>query len=228
VVAGDMGGFRSELSRGMRFAFLLTIPSTIGLMMLAEPIVSVLYQHGRFDAHQTAQAAGALRYYAIGLAGYAALKVLVGAFYAVDRRKTPMVVSFLAVALNLLFNWIFTFRLGWGVRGLAFSTGLVASCNFVLLYVLMQRQLGRLESRRMLLMLGKVALASLALIGLCGASSHWLLSDWEIQSFFTKLAALLGTVVLGAAAFVACGLLMRIEELTELLDALRRRTKRSR
>jgi hypothetical protein len=80
----------------------------------------------------------------------------------------------------------------------------------------------------MLRMLGKVALASLVLIGLCGASSHWLLSDWEIQSFVTKLAALLGTVVLGAAAFVACGLVLRIEELTELLDALRRRTKRSR
>ena len=70
-------------------------------MMLAEPIISVLYQHGRFDAFEAAQAGGALRFYAIGLAGYAALKVLVNAFYALDRRKTPMVVSFLAVALNL-------------------------------------------------------------------------------------------------------------------------------
>jgi putative peptidoglycan lipid II flippase len=227
VVAGDMEAFRSELSRGMRLAFLLTVPSTIGLMMLAEPIVSVLYQHGRFDAHQAAQAAGALRYYAIGLVGYAALKVLVGAFYALDRRKTPMVVSFLAVALNLLFNWIFTFRLGWGHRGLAFSTGLVASCNFLLLYALMQRHLGRLESRRMLRMLGKVVLASLVLIGLCAASSHWLLSDWQTQSFFSKLAALLATVFLGAASFVACGVLLRIEEVTELLNALRRRAHRS-
>ena len=84
----------------MRLMFLLTIPSTIGLMMLAEPIISVLYQHGRFDAHEAAQAAGALRFYAIGLAGYAALKVLVNAFYALDRRKTPMLVSFLAVGLN--------------------------------------------------------------------------------------------------------------------------------
>jgi len=227
VVAGDMNTFRSELSRGMRLAFLLTIPSTIGLMMLAEPIVSVLYQHGRFDAYQAAEAAGALRYYAIGLAGYAALKVLVGAFYALDRRKTPMAVSFLAVVLNLLFNWIFTFRLGWGHRGLAFSTGLVASCNFALLYLLMQRRLGRLESRRLLVMLGKVALASLVLIGLCAASSHWLLRDWQFQPFFNKLAALLGTVLLGAASFLACGILLRIEELTELLNALRHRTQRA-
>src|SRR6201999_4273667 len=140
--------FRDELSRGMRLAFLLTIPSTIGLMILAEPIISVLYQHGRFDAYQAAQAAGALRFYAVGLSGYAALKVLVNAFYALDQRKTPMLVSFIAVALNLLFNWVFTFRLGWGHRGLAFSTGCIASCNFVLLYVLMQRHLRGLETRR--------------------------------------------------------------------------------
>src|SRR6202042_642208 len=116
VVAAQMGAFRPVLPRAMPLMLLLTIPSTIGLMMLAEPIMSVLYQHGRFDAHQASEAAGALRFYAIGLAGYAELKVLVNAFYALDRRKTPMVVSFGAVALNLAFNWIFTFRLGWGPR----------------------------------------------------------------------------------------------------------------
>ena len=81
----------------MRLAFLMTIPASVGLMVLAEPIMSVLYQHGRFGAHEAAEAAGALRFYAIGLCGYAALKVLVNAFYAIDRRKTPMVVSFIAV-----------------------------------------------------------------------------------------------------------------------------------
>src|SRR5580765_5041339 len=111
VVAGQMGAFRTELARAMRLALLLTIPSTVGLIMLAEPIISVLYQHGKFNAYQTAQAAGALHFYAVGLGGYAALKVLVNAFYALDKRKTPMLVSFLAVALNLAFNWIFTFRL---------------------------------------------------------------------------------------------------------------------
>jgi putative peptidoglycan lipid II flippase len=228
VVAGQMDAFRSELSRGMRLAFLLTVPSTVGLMMLAEPIISVLYQHGRFTAYDAAQAAGALRYYAIGLAGYAALKVLVSAFYALDQRKTPMFVSFLAVALNLLFNWIFTFRLGWGHRGLAFSTGCVASCNFLVLYALMRRHLRRLESRRMLGMLGKVALASIALVALCAASSRWLLAGWATQPFVRTLSALLATVVLGALVFLGCGALLHIEELDELIGALRRRLGRAR
>jgi putative peptidoglycan lipid II flippase len=227
AVGGEMTAFREELARAMRLAFLLTVPSAVGLMMLAEPIISVLYQHGRFDAHQTAEAAGALRFYAVGLCGYAALKVLVNAFYALDRRKTPMLVSFAAVALNLLFNWIFTFRLGWGHRGLAFSTGCVATFNFLLLYGLMRQRLKRLETRRMLAMLGKVAVASAALAAICWASQHWLLAEWATQAFISKLSSLLLTVLVGALVFLGCGAAVRIEELNVLIDAVRRRLRRS-
>ena len=226
VVAGRMDAFRSELARAMRWAMLLTLPATAGLMMLAEPIISVVYQHGKFTAYEAAQAAGALRFYAIGLAGYAALKVLVNAFYALDRRKTPMLVSFLAVGLNILLNWIFTVRLGWGHRGLAFSTGCIATFNFLLLYLLMQSQLKGLETRHLLLLLVKVAVAGAALVAVCAASSHWLLADWRMQSLWIKLPALLATVAAGAAVFAACGVLLHIEELKELLDAVMRRLKR--
>jgi putative peptidoglycan lipid II flippase len=228
VVAGHMTGFRAELARAMRLMFLLTVPSTIGLMMLAEPIISVLYQHGKFDANQAAQAGGALRFYAIGLAGYAALKVLVNAFYALDRRKTPMFVSFLAVALNLLFNWIFTFQLHWGHLGLAFSTGCVATCNFLVLYVLMVRQLGGLESGRMLVLLGKVAIAGAALAAVCAVSTHWLLSDWATQPFLRKAGALFATVTVAGLAFLGVGAALRIAELNELIEAVSRRLRRRR
>jgi putative peptidoglycan lipid II flippase len=226
VVAGQMTGFRAELARAMRLMFLLTIPSTVGLMMLAEPIISVLYQHGRFDAHQAAQAGGALRFYAIGLAGYAALKVLVNAFYALDRRKTPMLVSFLAVGLNLLFNWIFTFRLHWGHLGLAFSTGCVATTNFVVLYVLMYRQLGGLETRRMAVLLGKAAIAGVALAAVCAASTHWLLSDWPTQTFLRNTFALFATMTVGGLVFLGVGAALRIEELDEVIGAVKRRLRR--
>jgi putative peptidoglycan lipid II flippase len=227
AVAGQMTGFRTELARAMRLALLLTIPSMAGLIMLADPIISVLYQHGKFNAFQAGEAAGALRFYAIGLAGYAALKVLVNAFYALDRRKTPMFVSFLAVALNLLFNWIFTVRLGWGHRGLAFSTGCIATVNFLLLYALMRRQLKGLESRRMLVMLGKVAVAAAALVAVCAASLHWLLADWQTQAFLSKLGELLATIVAGALVFAGCGALLHIEEIKGIQNALMRRLRRA-
>ena len=226
AVAGDQGAFRAELARGMRLAFLMTIPCTVGLVMLAEPIVSLLYQHGRFDAHQTVEAAGALRYYAIGLAGYAALKVLVTAFYALDHRRTPMYVSFLAVALNLGLNWFFTRHLGWGHRGLAFSTGCVATCNFLVLYALMHRHLKRLEGRRMATLLAKVAIASAALALVCFGAQRWLLAGWAHELLAARTASLLATIVTAIGAFLWCGSMLRIEELRELWEAVRRRARR--
>jgi putative peptidoglycan lipid II flippase len=210
----------------MRLALLMTIPASVGMIVLAEPIISVLYQHGRFGAYETAESAGALRCYAIGLCGYTMLKLLVNAFYALDQGKTPMIVSLLALALNLLLNWLFTIRLGWGHRGLALSTGCVATCNFLVLYWLMRVHLSRLETRRLLGMLGKLAVSSVALAAVCWASQHWLLSAWATQAFFSKLGGLTVAMGLGTLVFVVCGSALRIEELEGLIRALRRRLQR--
>ena len=226
AATGNMHAFRSELARGMRLAFLMTIPASIGLMVLADPIISVLYQHGRFGAYETAESAGALRFYAIGLCGYAALKVLVNAFYALDRRKTPMLVSFVAVALNLVLNWVFTRRLGWGHRGLAFSTACVATSNFLILYFLMRSHLGRLESRAMLILLSKVAVASAALFAVCWAGVHFLLADWAVQPFWPKSFGLLLVIATGATAFFLTASALGIGEVHDIVAAVRRRLRR--
>ncbi|HUA89924.1 MAG TPA: murein biosynthesis integral membrane protein MurJ [Steroidobacteraceae bacterium] len=226
AATNNMPVFRSELARGMRLAFLMTIPASIGLIVLAEPIISVLYQHGRFGAYETAESAGALRFYAIGLCGYAALKVLVNAFYAIDRRKTPMVVSFIAVALNLVLNLVFTRQLGWGHRGLAFSTACVATSNFLILYALMRAHLGRLESRAMATLLLRVGLASAVLGAIAWAGGHYLLADWATAAFWPKCLTLLGVIAVSGLAFLVCANALRIREVHDILAALRRRLAR--
>jgi len=220
---GDTVEFRAILARGMRLAFLLTIPSAIGLAMLASPIISVIYQHGRFTAEMTRQTAGALQFYAIGLVSYAVLKVLTPAFYAVGKRNTPMVVSFLAIGANLFLNWLFTFRLGWGHRGLAFSTSLVATINFLLLYALMRRHTRRLETHQMLLALVKICLAGALLAVVCWAANYWWLDAWASLRFFAKLTALLVTILFGAIAFFAAAFLLRISEVQDIIDVFWRR-----
>ena len=223
AAAGNLVGLRSELARGMRLAFLMTLPASIGLILLAGPIVSVLYQHGRFNAAQALETAAALRLYALGLCGYAALKVLVNAFYAVDRRKTPMVVSLCAVALNFLLSWLLTVRLDWGPPGLAFSTACVATANFLILYAIMRHHLGRLESRAMLAMLGRLSLACAGLALVCWGGTHWLLAGWAVEPFWPKLAALLLVIAVGAGTFFGMATLLGIDEMREILRAVRRK-----
>lgn len=228
AAAGNMTSFRSELSKGMRLAFLMTIPSTIGLIVLAEPIMSVLYQHHKFTAYEAAQAAGALQFYAIGLSGYAALKVLVNAFYALDRRKTPMFVSFSAVVLNLLLNWFFTVQLRWGHKGLALSTACIATSNFLLLYFLMRQQLKQLETRTMLALLAKLTIAGGVLGGVCWLGGHYLLADWPTQAFVPKCVYLFATIAVAGVAFVIVASALNIPELNDIIAAFQRRLRRKR
>jgi peptidoglycan biosynthesis protein MviN/MurJ (putative lipid II flippase) len=104
----------------------------------------------------------------------------------------------------------------------------VATTNFAVLYVLMYRQLGGLETRRMAVLLGKTAIAGAALAAVCAVSTHWLLSDWATQSFLRKSAALFATMTAGGLVFLAVGAALRIEELHEVIDAVKRRLRRPR
>lgn len=223
AAVGNVPEFRGILAHGMRLAFLLTIPSAIGLAMLAAPIISVIYQHGRFTAEMTQQTAGALQFYAIGLVSYSALKVLTPAFYAIGKRNTPMVVSFFAIGTNLFLNWLFTFRLGWGHRGLAFSTSLVATINFLLLYGLMWRHIGRLETRRLLGGLAKICVAGALLALVCWAANHWWLDAWEQMRLLKKMAVLVAAIIAAMMTFFGAAFLLRVSEVHEVYALVRRR-----
>lgn len=223
---GNIPEFRSILAKGMRLAFLLTIPSTIGLIMLANPIIGLIYERRAFTPQDTQHAAEALQLYAIGLCAYAGIKVLAPAFYAIGKRNTPMMVSFLSIAVNYGLNQLFTFHLGWAHRGLAFSTGLVALTNFVLLYLLMHKQVQRLETRQMIATLTKLAVAGAVLALVCWAGQHWLMAGWAREGFLLRMVFLLVTIAVAGGAFFAVALLLRIEELDDVAAMAKRKLGR--
>ena len=220
---GNTTEFRGALAHSMRLVMLLTIPSAIGLIVLAEPIISLIYQHGRFTAAATLQTAAALRFYALGLAGYAGVKVLAPAFYALDKRHLPMLVSLFSIAVNFGLNWLFTFHLRLGHRGLALSTSFVAITNFVLLYVMMRRHTGRLETAAMLATLFKLALAGAVLALICFAAQQIFFPNVTHLSNWKKMVDVTLTIVISGAAFFGTGYLLRIAELRDLVILARKR-----
>ncbi len=226
AAAGNTAEFRSILAKGMRLAFVLTIPSTIGLMVLARPIIGLIYERRKFTALDTLHAAEALQFYAVGLCAYAGIKVLAPAFYALGKRNTPMLVSFLSIAVNYGLNQWFTFHLGWGHRGLAFSTGLVALTNFALLYALMHRHVQRLETRQMAATLAKLTVAGAALGAVCWAAMRWALPAAAHAVLVVKAAALFTTIGVAGAAFFAVAFLLRIEELDDVAALAKRKLGR--
>lgn len=223
IALGDTGQFRSALAHALRLVMLLTIPSAIGLIILAEPIIALIYEHGRFTAFATEQTAGALRWYAVGLVAYSADKVLVPAFYALDRRYLPMLVSFSSIVVNSCLSWLLAFHLGWGHRGLAFSTSVVAITNFLFLYSMMRRYTARLETRAMVLTLAKLLMGGLGLAAVCwGARILFFDTRGGSPDWMNALAILL-TIAIGSGVFYGAAFLMRIAELRDIVDLVRRR-----
>jgi putative peptidoglycan lipid II flippase len=219
---GDMGRFRSTLAKAMRLAVFLTLPSAVGLIVLAEPIIALIYQRGKFLDSDSLHTAEALQFYAIGLVGYSCIKVLSPAFYAIDRKWTPMTVSFLSIGLNLGLNWLFIFRLGMGHRGLALSTALAATVNFTLLYLFMMRVSGSLETRAMASTFFRCLLASVP-IALIGWSCHPWLASLQHDPVRVRAGALMGVIAVALLVFLAGGWMLRIEGFREFQEILKRK-----
>jgi putative peptidoglycan lipid II flippase len=144
VAQGDSTALRRTLAQSLELIALLCLPAAVGLGVLGVPVIGLIYEHGRFGAADTVAAADALAAYAVGLAGYAGIKVLAPAFYALDDAATPMRVSLVSIVVNLALNWILVRRLGLGHVGLALSTSAVALGNCFMLYALLRRRVGAL------------------------------------------------------------------------------------
>lgn len=159
---GDVKEFRETFSHASRLVVLFTVPATIGLIVLAEPIVRLIFEQGHFHAYDTIQVAAALRCYAVGLFSFAAVKIVTDGFYAIQDIRAPMLVSLMSMASNVFLNWLFVVELALDQRGLALATSGTMTISFVLLWLLFRRRsrLGRLDGRRLAITLVKTLAAS--------------------------------------------------------------------
>jgi putative peptidoglycan lipid II flippase len=223
---GNKEEFRGALSHAIRLVMLLTIPSAIGLIILANPIISLIYEHGRFNAFATEQTALALRCYAFGLVAYSADKVLAPAFYALDKRHLPMFVSLCSIVVNFCLNYYFTFYLKLGHRGLALSTSMVAFTNFLMLYTMMRRYAGRLETGAMIKTLAKLLVAGALLAGICLAAQYYIFVPGT--TMWRKAFGLLVTIGVGSAAFFGAAYLLHVAELRDVVQLVRGRFSKAR
>ncbi len=220
----DHAAFRTTLARALRRALFLPVPRTVALFVWAQPIIHLLYERGRFAPHDTFETASVLQCYAVGLAAYSGIKVLAPAFYAIGKRNTPMFVSFGSIGANLCLNWLLTFHLGFGQRGLALSTGIVALLNFAIYYGLMRAHARRLETGRLVGTLARIVLAALGLAVTCWAGARFLLP--AVHGKAQEILALALVVVGGAAAYFGCAFLLRVEETHDILALIARRLPR--
>jgi putative peptidoglycan lipid II flippase len=218
---GDPESLRATFSAALRMMLVLNLPATVGLMVLATPIVALLFQHGSFTAEATAGTAAALALYAPGLIGYSAIKLAVPTFYTLRDSRTPVTVGAVSVVFNIVLSLLLVRLLGF--RGLALGTALSSIFNAAALLWLLRRRLGALDGRRIGRATGKVALAALVMALAAWGGERWLEAVVPGHSTVAKLLHVGAGIGLGLAAFAAAARALRIAEFDEALGALRAR-----
>jgi putative peptidoglycan lipid II flippase len=222
---GKISEMRSSLASTLRSVLLLSIPASVGLILLRQPLVEMLYQGGEFTTQSTQLVAWALLWFAVGLVGHSVVEIMVRAFYAMHDTKTPVLIGIGAMSLNILLSFIFVAlfkRLQWMPHGgLALANSLATLLEMAVLVYLMSARLHGLAGRKNLIAIGKAFFAAAIMAAVLVA--------WTIQAVNQPawLLVVVG-VALGAGVYGIMVLLLGVDEARELLVSIRHRVRHKR
>ena len=221
---GQTDEMRMSLASSLRGVILLALPASIGLMLLREPLISMLYQRGKFDGNDVQIVSWALLWYAAGIVGHSIMEILTRAFYARHDTKTPVIIGTIAMGLNVLFSILFAklfTSIGWMPHGgLALANSFATALEACTLFIVMQKRLNGIEGRHIMSgALSSIAAAlvmSLSIFGWLSLGKN--LSSWMLASI---------GVIIGGSVYFGSLWVLRVPELQYIMSGVLRRLKRN-
>lgn len=201
----------------------MALPASVGLILLARPIVSMLFERGEFNATIAEMTAWALVWYSAGLVGHSVMEVLTRAFYAQQDTKTPVIIGAIAMGLNVIFSILFSrlfAQIGWiPVGGLALGNSLATALEAIALFIFMRKRLNGIE--------GKSILDGAWRVGLAGLGMAICLLFWiQLSANWSAWIVAIGGITIGGTVYLAGVLILNVPEIKMLKNAIMRRLLR--
>ena len=221
---GDTPGMRRTLSSALRLMLVMNVPAMVGLMVLAYPIVELVLQYDAFTADDTRATALALMFYAPGLLGYSAVKIISPAFYAMKDSRTPVAVSLASVGVNLVLNLMLVRVLGY--RGLALGTAIAAIMNAGVLLWIFRGRVHGIDGRALLTSFLKIAVASAVMGVVAYASFAWLATALPDDAVVFRAVRVFGAIGVALGALAISAQLLHIEEFKDAAARVLKRVRR--
>jgi putative peptidoglycan lipid II flippase len=219
--AGQDEAAMANQNRAIEFGLLFSIPSTAALWILAEPMIRVLFEHGKFSPDDTLRTASALVAYSMGLPAFMLVKALTPGFFAREDTRTPLYTAIVSIAVNVALNAVFVLETPLAQFGIALSTSISGWLNAVLLAAVLRRRGYWRADARLVSRTWRIAAAT---IGMGGAL--WLgltmLKAPLAHPTLVGVVAFAGIVALGGAVYGLLGMALGVIRLGELRGALRR------
>lgn len=220
VAQNSMEEYKRTFTYALKLMFILALPAAVGLIALSKPIVSLIFERGRFGPVYTEKVAGALFCYAFGLCGYSGRQIAVDGFIALKNMRTPVIVSLFTIALNILLNYILIFRLGFKHRSLAVSTACSITVNFVLVLSLLWRRVGGFRGHS----LGSVFVRSA--IAAAGMGIVVFLTHNQLSGLVGSKLSLMATIIFAMPVLYVFYRLLRVHEFHQVIEAIVEKIRR--
>jgi putative peptidoglycan lipid II flippase len=224
AAAKDYESLKKTLAFAVRIVAFITVPAALGLMILREPIVRVLFQHGQFVAESTKLTARALLYYAIGLPALASVKLVVPGFYSTGDTKTPVIVASISLVLNILLNIIFIQFFFRRVQngGPALATALACFFDFFALFIIFRVRYGTMGMFQVFRSFGKISVCAGIMGVACWIANYY--TQFTVNSrFLVQLLVFSGMIVGATALYLALAWVFRCHEIHEIYGIASRR-----
>jgi putative peptidoglycan lipid II flippase len=222
--AKKMEEFKDTLSFSLRSIFFIMLPAAIGLIMLREPIVMLLFERMKFSHQDTLLTADALLFYSLTIFAHAAILLLPRAFYSLQDTKTPVLVSFISVGSSIFLNWFFLNYTGLGVKGFALSFSIMGLINMVLLMMILRRKIRGIRGYHIGASFLKATIASV-IMGAVIYLVIWISRPFT-QSLNSHLEAALQVFLgfgIGGVSFLASAWLLKMDELQMVINLVKRK-----
>ena len=214
---------KDTLYFGLRATFLVMLPASIGFMVLSGPIIEGIFQGGRFDFYSAQQTSRALLFYSIGLFAYAGSKILQSCFFALKDTVTPAKVSFLALVVNIVLNFILMYPMK--LSGLALATSISGINTFFVLFFCLKKKLkvASGDVKMLLLSFTRILAASIAM----GLTCYYISQNLFIsgKGIFYRLANLILPIASGFISYIVFCFLFKVKEMQELWQWLTNRKR---
>ncbi len=211
---------KDTMVTSLTMVFALCVPATAGLIILSEPIIRIIYERGAFTPADTLATAQTLSLYAVGLFAYSANKILVPAFYALEKTRFPVIASFISVGLNIVFIKLTIEH--FQHLAIALSTSLTMLFNFFFLIVVLYRSLHGFAIKTLFTGILKIVASSLAL-SLALVTIMPFFDNWLSDTIFHQIAALGFMIFSAAVLYAVCLHILKLSEINIITQKIRSR-----
>ena len=214
AATGDLNTLKDTFVHALRLVFFITIPASVGLIILREPIIALLFQRGEFDALATRLTAQALLYYAMGLWAFSAVRIIVATFFALQDTKTPLKVAGISILANIVLGVVLMKPLAHG--GLALATSLASMMNLVLLLSALRTKLGALGWKNISLSVSRSMVCALIMGVAISMAALFMFPD-NFNTLPGLIGGVAGSIAVGLCIYGAASYMLKSPELNRVL-----------